>query len=163
MTSNDHTFAVILAGGGGTRLWPKSREATPKQFLKLTGKDTMMQVASARVTKLVSWDHVIVVTNELYKDEVRKQLPEVPAENIIAEPAKRDTALAMLVGALFAYSKDPQAIVINSASDHVVSDEKEFVRVMRAAVKVAKLEMISKNLIKVYHYSKLIVLLKNQM
>jgi mannose-1-phosphate guanylyltransferase len=137
MTSNDHTFAVILAGGGGTRLWPKSREATPKQFLKLTGKDTMMQVASARVTKLVSWDHVIVVTNELYKDEVRKQLPEVPAENIIAEPAKRDTALAMLVGALFAYSKDPQAIVINSASDHVVSDEKEFVRVMRAAVKVA--------------------------
>ena len=137
MNPLDHTFAVILAGGGGTRLWPKSRDKTPKQFLKLTGKDTMMQVAAARVTKLVSWDRVIVVTNQKYRDEVRHQLPEVPEENIIAEPEKRDTAMAMLTGALFAKSKDPQAIVINSASDHVVTDEKEFVRVMKSAIDVA--------------------------
>ncbi|HYD35495.1 MAG TPA: sugar phosphate nucleotidyltransferase [Vitreimonas sp.] len=137
MNPLDHTYAVILAGGGGTRLWPKSREKTPKQFLKLTSKDTMMQVAAARVTKLVSWDRVIVVTNQKYRDEVRHQLPEVPEENIIAEPDKRDTALAMLTGSLFAKSKDPDAIVINSASDHVVPDEKEFVRVMKAAIQVA--------------------------
>lgn len=137
MNGNEHTYAVILAGGGGTRLWPKSRNKTPKQFLKLTGKDTMMQVAAARLTKLVPWDRIIVVTNEQYVDEVRAQLPEVPAENIIAEPQKRDTALAMLVGALYAYSKDPEAVVINGASDHVVVNEAEFVRVMKAAVDVA--------------------------
>ncbi len=137
MTVNDHAYAVILAGGGGTRLWPKSRNQTPKQFLKLTGKDTMMQVAAARVTKLVSWDHVIVVTNQQYLEEVKAQLPQVPVENIIAEPQRRETALAMLVGSLFAFSKDPEAVVLNSASDHVVENETEFVRVMQAALDVA--------------------------
>jgi mannose-1-phosphate guanylyltransferase len=137
MSHTDHVFAVILAGGGGTRLWPKSRNKTPKQFLKLTGKSTMMQVAAARITKVVPWERIIVVTNEIYKDEVHQQLPEVPVENIIAEPAKKDTALAMLVGSLFALSKDPDAIIINSASDHVVTDEREFTRVMKAAVEVA--------------------------
>jgi mannose-1-phosphate guanylyltransferase len=137
MNALDHTYAVILAGGGGTRLWPKSREATPKQFLKLAGKDTMMQVAANRITKLVAWDRVIVVTNKKYIDEVRQQLPEIPPENIIAEPEKRDTAMAMLSGSLLAMSKDPEAIVMNAASDHVVVDEREFVRVMKAAIEVA--------------------------
>lgn len=133
----NHTFAVILAGGGGTRLWPKSRKNTPKQFLKLTGKKTMMQVAADRITKIVPWENVIVVTNKLYTAEVAEQLPEVPKENIIAEPEKRDTAMAMLVGALFAKSKDPEAVILNAASDHVVTDEKEFVKVMQAATETA--------------------------
>lgn len=137
MNVNEHAYAVILAGGGGTRLWPKSRNKTPKQFLKLTGKDTMMQVAAGRLTKIVPWERIIVVTNEQYVDEVRAQLPEVPAENIIAEPQKRDTGLAMLVGALYAQSKDPEAVIINGASDHVVVNEAEFVRVMKAAIQVA--------------------------
>jgi mannose-1-phosphate guanylyltransferase len=136
-SAQQHTFAVILAGGGGTRLWPKSRNQTPKQFLRLTGKDSMVQVAAARVTKVVAWDRVIVVTNKLYIDEIKNQLPQVPEENIIAEPEKRDTALAMLVGALYAKSKDPEAVIMNGASDHVISDEKEFVHVMSAAVDVA--------------------------
>ncbi len=137
MTSFDHVYFVILAGGGGTRLWPKSRNASPKQFLKLTGKDTMMQIATLRATKLVAWDHIIVVTNKKYVDEVKVQLPEVPAQNIIAEPEKRDTALAMLTGALYAKSLDPEAVVANQASDHVITDEREFVRVMKAAITIA--------------------------
>ena len=137
MNQNEHAYAVILAGGGGTRLWPKSRNKTPKQFLKLTGDQTMMQIAAARVCKLVNWDHVIVVTNDQYIEELKAQLPEVPAENIIAEPQRRETAMAMLVGASFAYTKDPQAVVMNSASDHVVTNEAEFVRVMQAALEVA--------------------------
>lgn len=138
MSNHDHVFAVILAGGGGTRLWPKSRNKTPKQFLRLTSKDTMVQVAGTRVTKVVSWDHVIVVTNKLYLEDIQTQLPQVPVENIIAEPEKKDTALAMLVGALFAKSKDPQAIVMNGASDHVIEDEQEFVHVMNGAIEVAE-------------------------
>ncbi len=137
MNISDHAFAVILAGGGGTRLWPKSRNQTPKQFLKLTSDRTMMQVAADRVTKMVDWDHVIVVTNAQYLDEVKSQLPEVPVQNIIAEPAKKDTALAMLVGTLFAYSQDPEAVVLNGASDHVVTDVGGFVKVMEAALQEA--------------------------
>lgn len=137
MSALDHTYFVILAGGGGTRLWPKSRSKTPKQFLKLMGKDTMMQVAAQRATKVVNWDKIIVVTNKKYFEEVKNQLPEVPEHNIIAEPEKRDTALAMLTGALYARSLDPEAIVANLASDHVITDEKEFVKVMKGAITVA--------------------------
>src|SRR5689334_8699413 len=78
MSTASHTYAVILAGGGGTRLWPKSRNKTPKQFLKLTGKDTMMQVAASRITKVVPWERVIVVTNKQYIDEIKQELPQVP-------------------------------------------------------------------------------------
>lgn len=138
MANHDHVFAVLLAGGGGTRLWPKSRNKTPKQFLKLTSKDTMVQVAGMRVTKVVDWNHVIVVTNAMYIDEIKAQLPQVPPENIIAEPEKKDTAMAMLVGALYAKSKDPQAVVMNGASDHVIENEAEFVDVMEAAIEVAQ-------------------------
>lgn len=138
MNDKNHAFAVILAGGGGTRLWPKSRNATPKQFLKLTSDLTMVQVAGNRVTQVLSWDHVIVVTNKIYVDDIKAQLPLVPSENIIAEPEKKDTALAMLVGALYAKSKDPDAVIMNGASDHVITDEKEFVRVMNTALEIAE-------------------------
>ncbi|NCN82907.1 MAG: NTP transferase domain-containing protein [Candidatus Pacebacteria bacterium] len=137
MPHNEHVYAVLLAGGGGTRLWPKSREKTPKQFLKLFGNETMLQYTVHRITKLVPWEKIIVVTNMKYQSEVLKELPKIPKENIISEPEKKDTALAMLVGTLYARSLDKDAIIINSASDHVVSDETEFVRVMRAAVQVA--------------------------
>lgn len=137
MNTNENIYAVILAGGGGTRLWPKSRKKTPKQFLKLTSKKTMMQVAADRISKLVNWENIIVVTNKIYLEEVKKQLPEVPNENIIAEPEKRDTALAMLVGALYAKSKNSDAVIINLASDHTLNNENEYRRVMKAAVEVA--------------------------
>lgn len=137
MSHLDHTYALILAGGGGTRLWPKSRNNTPKQFLKLVGEDTMMQMSAGRINKLIPWERIIVITNKLYKDDICKQLPQLPPENVLAEPAKRDTALAMLVGALYAKQQDPQAIIINCASDHVVGDPEEFVSVMKAASEVA--------------------------
>ncbi len=137
MSPLDHTYAVILAGGGGTRLWPKSRNKTPKQFLKLNGKKTMIEVTANRLTNLIPWERFIVVTNQLYEADVKRLLPEVPTENIIAEPAKKDTALAMLVGTLFAKNLDPEAIIINAASDHIVTDEQEFVRVMKSAVNTA--------------------------
>lgn len=140
MANLEHTYAVILAGGGGTRLWPKSREKSPKQFLSLTGQGTMVQMSASRIAKLIPWERIIVVTNNQHQEQLKKQLPQVPAQNIISEPAKKDTALAMLVGALYAHTLDPEAVVINCASDHVVGDEAEFVRVMEAAAKVASEE-----------------------
>ncbi len=138
MNELDHTYAVILAGGGGTRLWPKSRNRTPKQFLKLTCERTMIQLAADRLKNVIPWERFIVVTNELYEDEVKAELPNIPVENIISEPAKRDTALAMLVGSLYAKKLDDQAIVINAASDHTLTDVDEYLRVMRAAVETVK-------------------------
>lgn len=137
MKTYPHAYAVILAGGGGTRLWPKSRNKTPKQFLKLYGQKTMIQIAAERVSKLVDAEHIIVVTNEKYADEVKKQLPQVPAINILAEPEKKDTALAMLVGSLFAKSLDPKAIILNAASDHTIINEDEFVKVMEGTIQAA--------------------------
>lgn len=138
MNNNKHLYAVLLAGGGGTRLWPKSRDNYPKQFLKLTGEKSMMQIAAERINRLVDWSNIIVVTNQKYVKEVNKQLPKVIKENIIAEPSKKDTALAMLVGALYAKSKDKNAVIINAASDHIVSNLKEFDRVMNKAVMTAE-------------------------
>lgn len=137
MQDQSHTFALILAGGGGTRLWPKSRNATPKQFLSLVGPDTMMQFSANRIAQVVPWERIIVITNEKYKEEVTKQLPQINPENILAEPEKKDTALAMLSGAIYAWNIDKEAVIINCASDHVVTDEAEFSKVMRAAAKVA--------------------------
>lgn len=133
----EHAFAVILAGGSGTRLWPKSRDNTPKQFLKLGGKRTMMQGAVDRILPLIPWERVIVVTNAKYVEEVRAQLPEIPAENIVAEPDKRDTALAMALGSLIAKSRDPEAVAVNIASDHVLVNSDEYRRVVTAAVELA--------------------------
>lgn len=137
MTNLDHVFVVILAGGGGTRLWPKSRTATPKQFLTLVGQESMIQLTAKRITQLVPWERVIVVTNQLYLEDVKAQLPEIPESHILCEPDKRDTALAMLTGSLFARTLDSEAVVINAASDHIVPNQKEFLRVMQAAAKVA--------------------------
>lgn len=138
MSSLEHTYAVILAGGGGTRLWPKSRNQTPKQFLRLSGKRSMVQLSAARLSNFIGWDKIIVVTNKIYYEEVKNQLPDVPATNIICEPERRDTALAMLVGSLRAKSLDSDAVVVNAASDHVVVNEKEFTKVMKAAVWAAR-------------------------
>ncbi len=138
MSNVEHTFALILAGGGGTRLWPKSRKKTPKQFLKLNGETTMLQVTASRFAKLVPWEKIIVVTTKAYVQDVLEQLPEIPPQNILAEPEKKDTALAMLTGALFAKAQDEEAVVVNDAADHVVENEQEFLRLMRAAITVAK-------------------------
>lgn len=132
-----HTYAVILAGGSGTRLWPMSRDNTPKQFLKLGGTHTLLQRTPHRLQPHIPAERTIVVTNAQYVDEVRAQLPDIPVENIIAEPEKRDTALAMALGTLVALHHDPEAIVVNAASDHVLKDEAEFQRVMLASINLA--------------------------
>src|SRR3972149_9489986 len=91
----DHLYALILAGGGGTRLWPKSKDKTPKQFLKLFEGKTLTQITYERFRKILPPERIFCVTvSEEYKKEIIKEIPEFPAENILVEPARRETGPA---------------------------------------------------------------------
>lgn len=136
-TLNRHLFAVILAGGGGTRLWPRSTTAKPKQFLRLLSDKTMLQETYDRIKPLAPPERILIITNQRYRSLVGDDLPQVPKENVFAEPMKKDTAMAMGVGAILAYKRDPEAVIINLASDHVVEDKEEFIRTMKAAATAA--------------------------
>ena len=136
--SNKHLFAVILAGGGGTRLWPRSTNAKPKQFLRLISDKTMLRETLSRIIPIIPPERVLVITNTKYKSMVEADLPSVPVKNIFAEPSKRDTAMAMGVGAIMALKLDPEAVIINLAADHVVKNENEFRRTMLAAADAAQ-------------------------
>jgi mannose-1-phosphate guanylyltransferase len=140
MPVKNHNYVVILAGGSGTRLWPRSRENKPKQFLKLAGNKTMLQLTAERALKLAPWRQIIISTNHKHAAMIKQQLPQVKEENILLEPERKDTAPAMLVAAMFARSLDDEAIVINCASDHYVppADLKEYARTMRQATELAK-------------------------
>lgn len=123
----DHVYALILAGGGGTRMWPKSRNATPKQFLKLFNKQTLMQITAERLSKFIPWERIYVVTvSNAYKREILKEVPKIKANNIIVEPFRRDSGPAHALGALYIYKKDPNAVIINSAADHLISPLGEY-------------------------------------
>ena len=137
--TGDHTYVVILAGGSGTRLWPRSRHQMPKQFLRIVGEKTMLQRTADRALAVADWERIIVITNQQHEAMVREQLPQLKKQNIILEPEKKDTAWAMLVGAMYAHSLDPQAVIINSASDHYVlaKDLPEFARTMKKACQIA--------------------------
>lgn len=134
-----HIYPVILAGGVGSRLWPRSRQRTPKQFLDLTGGGrSMLQEAFDRVTPLVSVTHILVVTNAEYVDSVAAQLPELPAGNIIAEPAARGSAAAIGLAAIHLARRDPAAIMAVLTADHLIRQPESLRQVLVAAAELAQ-------------------------
>lgn len=131
-------YALILAGGGGTRLWPKSLDKSPKQFLKLFNGKTLVEVTGERLNKLLPWEKIFVVTtSKFYGDEFKRLLPKIPHENILVEPERRDTAAAHALGAIYILSKDPDAVIINAASDHFVTPQLNYEKTMLASAKFA--------------------------
>lgn len=137
MSNNEHVYVVILCGGGGTRLWPLSRNHTPKQFIDLVGSETLFEKTLARARKIVEDSRIYIMTNKAYAANVNKLSSGIPASNIITEPEKKNTAMAMGVVAGIIHARDPQAVVINLASDHLIGDENQFVVAMLAAAAVA--------------------------
>lgn len=134
----EHLYALIVAGGGGTRLWPKSRNATPKQFLSLFYKKTLTQITSDRLNKFIPWSNIFVVTvSEAYKKEVTKEVPQIPSDNIVVEPARKNTAPAHGLGALNIYKKDHDAVIVNAAADHLVTPIAEYIKASKAAAAAA--------------------------
>ena len=133
------TTAVIMAGGRGERFWPKSRQALPKQFLSLTddGK-TMIQLTVARILPLVAYEDMFVVTNQDYVALVKAQLPEIPSENILAEPMARNTAPCIGLAATVINQKYSEATMLVLASDHLIKNTGLYTDIMAQAIAVAE-------------------------
>lgn len=118
-------YAVILAGGGGTRLWPLSRSAKPKPFLPLTGERTLLQTTVDRLQPLVAPADVHLVTDERYLGLVAEQLPDMPRGNVLGEPSGRNTAAAVAY-ALLAIERPPDDVMVVLPADHRIADEDGF-------------------------------------
>ncbi len=132
-----HTYAVIMAGGVGSRFWPSSRERTPKQLLKILDSGTMIQSTVNRTQPLVPAANIFVVTNIVQYDAIVRQLPFIPKENILIEPVGRNTAPCIGLAALWVEKIDPEGIMIVLPADHLIQREKEFIRIVNLAVSVA--------------------------
>jgi len=131
-------FALVLAGGSGTRLWPRSRRQIPKQLLDIATKNTMLQETFERLRPLMPPENVYVITNGVCAAQVARQLPEVPSGNVIVEPAGRNTAPAIGLGSLLVSRLDPEAVCAAVGADHMVGKVDEYVAVMRAAEDLAR-------------------------
>ncbi len=129
--------AVIMAGGIGSRFWPRSRQAHPKQFLNVFGDHTLIQNTVARLQGIVPPEQCYVVTHERYVDDTRNQLPVIPKENILAEPIARNTAPCIEYAAVKLASKDPEATMIVLPADHVIKNVRRFHEVLQAAIRKA--------------------------
>src|SRR5579872_1021420 len=133
--------AIILAGGCGTRFWPRSRTRTPKQLLNIVGKDTMLEQTAARLAPLFPLSRQWVVTNSEQAAAVRKQMPRVPASHILAEPVGRNTAAAIgLAAAHLLHSglgTENDALMAVLPADHYIAKPAAYLKIVRAALHVA--------------------------
>jgi mannose-1-phosphate guanylyltransferase len=118
--------AIIMAGGAGTRFWPASRTALPKQLLDLVGGRTMIQATLDRLGDLVSPERTLIVTNERLVDAIRQQLPQLPAQAVVGEPCKRDTAPCVGLAAILVSREDADATMIVMPADHVIATDDQF-------------------------------------
>ncbi len=132
------TYAVIMAGGIGSRFWPQSRKARPKQFIDVFGDGTLIQNTVARLQGLVPPERCFVVTHERYVEQVSQQLPAVPPENILAEPISRNTAPCIAYAAVKLAARDPEATMIVLPADHVIHNVRQFHEVLRVAIEKAQ-------------------------
>jgi mannose-1-phosphate guanylyltransferase len=135
---NKNNYAVIMAGGIGSRFWPMSRASFPKQFLDILGTgETLIQQSFRRLIKVCPAENIIIVTNKNYKDLCLEQLPSLKEENILCEPVMRNTAPCIAYASFKIYNTNPEANIIVAPSDHLISNEDEFVRVVNECFKVS--------------------------
>ena len=138
MKQPSHVYVAIMAGGIGSRFWPKSRIKQPKQFLDILGVGkTLLQSTYERFCKIVPSDHIYIVTGEIYADLVKEQLPDIQDFQIVAEPMRRNTAPCVAYIAHKLQAKDPNAVFVVAPSDHLILETDTFVSVVKKAVDFA--------------------------
>lgn len=125
--------ALIMAGGKGTRFWPLSTEEKPKQFLRLVGEETMLQMSVKRLEKLIPMERIFIVTGKKYMQLVKLQLPNLPQENIILEPVGKNTAPCIALSAFHIDKIYKDATIVVLPSDHLIKDEDSFIEVLNSA------------------------------
>jgi mannose-1-phosphate guanylyltransferase len=135
--ARSQAYVVILAGGSGSRLWPLSRSHRPKQLLSFGGDRSLLQSTFDRVAPLVTAGRVIVMTEQSHADGIREQLPELPPENVVVEPARRGTAGSLALAAAMIARRDPEAVMASVHSDAHIDDADEFRRTLAAAFDAA--------------------------
>lgn len=132
MTMNKNYYAILMAGGVGSRFWPVSTTEFPKQFHDMLGSgETLIQKTFSRLSKLIPVDNILILTNERYNDLVLQQLPMVKQEQVLLEPAMRNTAPCILYASLKIQKNNPDAVMVVAPSDHWIEDETAFVDNLR--------------------------------
>ncbi len=130
-------YAVIMAGGVGSRFWPRSKEKKPKQLIRIVGENTMIQDTVNRLNGLVENKNILIITNKVQKMRVKEQLPQIPEENIIDEPFGKNTAACIGLASVFIKKKNPDAVTITLPSDHLIKDDEEFRKCLSTAAEFA--------------------------
>ena len=135
--ANQHFYPVILAGGRGTRFWPLSRKRRAKQLLALDGEETMLQQTVARLAPMAAPSRFWIITNDDLRPAILRQLPKLPAKQIIAEPAGRNTAPAIGLAAFLLLRHDPDAVLGLFPSDHVIADRAQYCATLNRGIEIA--------------------------
>lgn len=139
---NEHYYAVIMAGGGGSRLWPVSRKDTPKQMLRLSGDFSLFQITVKRLNGLFPPERIFVVTVRDQVSALQKETPQIPKGNYIIEPTPRGTASVVGLAAHYLFHKDKQAIMAVLTADHVIENVSEFKKVLQIGADIADLDYL---------------------
>jgi mannose-1-phosphate guanylyltransferase len=138
VAQQNDTYAVIMAGGSGTRFWPLSRNARPKQLVHIVGDTTMIQATVARLQPLIPAERVLVITTAALAEETRRQLPMLRPDHVIAEPVGRDTAACVCLAALVVEKMAPGATMILLPADQVIKPADQFQKALAAGIEVAR-------------------------
>ncbi|SRX54270.1 mannose-1-phosphate guanylyltransferase [Aequorivita sp. CIP111184] len=140
---NNNYYAVIMAGGIGSRFWPMSTQAFPKQFHDMLGTgQTLLQKTFSRLNKIIPAENIYILTNEIYLEITLKQLPEISEKQVVLEPAMRNTAPCILLSALKIKKENPNALMLVAPSDHWIEDETAFANDIQACFEAAQNEDI---------------------
>lgn len=136
---NQNNYCIIMAGGIGSRFWPMSRTAYPKQFHDVLGTgQTLIQMTFNRLLKVCPAENIYVVTNDQYKAQVLEQLDQIKAEQVLCEPSRRNTAPCIAYATYKIYAQNPDAAMVVAPSDHLIMKEDEFVNIVTTALSAAR-------------------------
>ena len=130
-------YAVIMAGGGGTRFWPWSREKRPKQILPILSDRSMIWETVERIRLFVPPEKIYIVTARSQVADLRREIPQIPIRNLVAEPVGRNTAPCLCLAAIWVQQKDPQGVMVVLSADHYIGNHRGFLKTLRAAVNFA--------------------------
>jgi len=137
MSKSKPLYVAIMAGGGGTRFWPWSREKRPKQILPIISKRSMIWETVDRLRPFIAPEKIFIVTSRSQAEDLRRQVPQVPRRNLLLEPVGKNTAPCLCLAALHIQKKDPAAVMVALPADHFISNHPGFLKTLRGAVKVA--------------------------